>query len=84
MAGTLAEQLTAQREEFKRVAPQSTQEVMQDSANRLKESGIMDTARHAGDHAPDFVLKNVHGHDVNFASLRKNKRVVICFYRGGW
>lgn len=84
MTGTLAEQLNAQREEFKRIAPQTTQEIMQESAARLKESGIMDTAKHTGDLAPDFVLENVQGRSIDLASLRKNKRVVICFYRGGW
>lgn len=84
MSERLADQLAARREEFARMAPQSAQDVMRNSAAMLKESGITDGAKHTGDRAPDFVLQNVTGGPVDFAALRKNHRVVICFYRGGW
>ena len=84
MSETLADKLTARRTEFKKMAPQNAQDVMQESARKLHDSGILDTARKAGDSAPDFTLKNVFGKSVDFAALRKEQRVVICFYRGGW
>jgi len=84
MVEQLADKLNARREEFKKMAPQSAQTVMSRSAQALKDSNILDGARKAGDTAPDFVLKNVHGEAVSLEELRKEHRVVICFYRGGW
>lgn len=84
MVERLADKLDARRNEFKKMAPQAAQDVMSKSAENLKASDILDGAKKAGDAAPDFVLKNVHGEPVNFETLRKEHRVVICFYRGGW
>ena len=84
MVERLSEKLDARREEFTKMAPQSAQEVMKKSAQQLKESGLLDRAKHVGDRAPDFVLKNIQGDSVDVGALRKNKRVVLCFYRGGW
>lgn len=84
MTEKLSDKLAAQREGFMRMAPQSAQDVMKRSAEQLKKSGILDSAKQVGDHVSDFVLNNIQGVPVNFAELRKEKRVVICFYRGGW
>lgn len=84
MSDTLAEKLAARRAEFANKAPEDVKRTMQESARRLKESGILDQAKRAGDHAPDFVLNNVAGNPVSMVDLRKDKRVVLCFYRGGW
>lgn len=84
MVERLSEKLDARREEFTKMAPQSAQEVMKKSAQQLKDSGLLDGAKHVGDRAPDFVLKNIQGESVDVGALRKERRVVICFYRGGW
>ena len=84
MVERLSEKLAARREEFTKMAPQSAQDVMKKSAQQLKDSGLLDGAKHVGDRAPDFVLKNIQGDSLDFAVLRKDRRVVICFYRGGW
>ena len=81
---TLAEKLAARRAEFKEKAPKDAQAVMQESARRLKESGILDHAKKEGDRAPDFALKNIFGNTVDVGELCKERRVVLCFYRGGW
>ncbi|WP_084539499.1 redoxin domain-containing protein [Halodesulfovibrio marinisediminis] len=84
MVERLSDKLAAVREEFTRMALQSVQDTMNNSAQLLKDSGILDNAKHVGDRAPDFVLKNVQGVPVDSTKLRKAKRLVICFYRGGW
>lgn len=84
MVEKLADKLTALRENVTKNVPLATQNVMDSSARLLKESGILGGAKHVGDHAPDFVLKNVQGVPVDSKELRKGKKLVICFYRGGW
>ena len=84
MSESLADRLTAYKEGFKKNVPVNIQESMEESARRLRESGILDAARKVGEYAPDFTLKNVFGTPVSLAELRKDSRVVLCFYRGGW
>lgn len=84
MSTALAEKLAAKRAEFSKMVPQDVQNIMQESARKLHDSGILGMARKAGENAPDFTLKNVFGKLISFAELRKEQRVVICFYRGGW
>lgn len=84
MVERLADKLDARRAEFRKMAPKTAQDVMSSSAETLKASDILDGAKKTGDIAPDFVLKNVQGESVSFEALRKEHRVVICFYRGGW
>lgn len=47
-------------------------------------SGLTDRSIKQGDKAPDFVLPDVHGENVQLSQLLAKGPVVLIFYRGGW
>ena len=54
------------------------------TAEWLRSSGGMDKALRQGDQAPNFILPNAVGKDVEFADLLEQGPAVVAFYRGGW
>lgn len=46
--------------------------------------GIAEGAVHAGDHAPEFRLRDPDGQTISSYDLLQSGPVVIVFYRGGW
>jgi peroxiredoxin len=47
-------------------------------------SGLADRSIKQGDKAPDFILPDVHGENVQLSQLLAKGPVVLIFYRGGW
>lgn len=55
------------------------------AANKvLEESSIMSNVLKTGDTAPNFILKNESGKDVELAELCLKGTVIVNFYRGVW
>ena len=57
---------------------------IEDSLEDLSRSGIGARSLKVGDAAPDFLLPNAVGKDVQLFQLLNNGPVVLTFYRGGW
>lgn len=54
------------------------------SVEDLSRSGIGARSLKVGDAAPDFLLPNAVGKDVQLSNLLQSGPVVLTFYRGGW
>ena len=54
------------------------------TTERQVKSGIAAKAKHEGDEAPEFSLRNVRGEVVALTSLLARGPAVVTFYRGGW
>jgi peroxiredoxin len=50
----------------------------------LMASGLADQSIKQGEKAPDFVLPDVHGENMQLSQLLAKGPVVLIFYRGGW
>ena len=57
---------------------------METATAKLRASGIEATALKRGQAAPDVLLPNALGVDVQLASLWKAGPLIVLFYRGGW
>ena len=62
----------------------ATSEALQKEARALAEAGLLDSALHAGDTAPDFALPDQSGRIVSLLELLADGPVVLTFFRGGW
>jgi len=81
---SLKDKLDKRKESFKTKAPRDALEIMHRATEDLKNSGIMDHAVKIGDKAPDFILKDTEGQDVNLGTPLGHGPVVLTFYRGNW
>ena len=54
------------------------------TTERQVKSGIAVKAKHEGDGAPNFSLRNVRGDTVELTKLLERGPAVVTFYRGGW
>ena len=54
------------------------------TTERQVKSGIAAKAKHEGDAAPNFSLRNVRGDTVELTKLLERGPAVVTFYRGGW
>jgi hypothetical protein len=66
------------------VIPAETANIMAAAMEKLKQSGISDTALKTGDKAPGFELFNTKGTSLSSTALLKKGPLVISFYRGSW
>jgi hypothetical protein len=58
--------------------------LMDQGAEDLIRSGILERAKKKGDVAPDFALPNPSGEMVALSTLLARGPVVVTFYRGVW
>lgn len=61
-----------------------TKATMDRATEDLVHSGIVDRSLSVGATAPNFILPNVTGEQVELRSLLARGAVVLSFYRGGW
>ena len=81
---TLKEQLDATNKGFtERMDPAVVQNI-ETAINEVGGTGVLDTAKKAGDSAPDFTLPDATGNKVQLSSLLKEGPVVLTWYRGNW
>ena len=64
--------------------PKDIAEVLLATTARQVASGIEAKAKHQGDRAPSFVLKNLRGETIDLTRLLERGPAVVTFYRGGW
>ena len=77
--------LQQQIEAFKRQRGSAPITVASAKASQsLIASGLADRSIKQGEKAPDFVLPNVNGENVQLSHLLTQGPVVLIFYRGGW
>lgn len=83
-APTLSAQLVALQAEWQRSAPPEQVVVYENGIAALERQGVADRAVQAGQHAPDFTLRDQTGRTVKLRELLAGGPVVLTFYRGGW
>ena len=81
---SLQEQLDAYKAEFTKKVPAEKLGIMHRATEDLRRSGILERVVKAGDRAPDFVLPNWRGGNVDSAPLLRQGPLVVTFYRGVW
>ena len=64
--------------------PKEIVEALLTTTERQVKSGIDAKAKHEGDQAPNFSLRNTRGEPVELAKLLDRGPAVVTFYRGGW
>ena len=78
-------ELNAARAKYRgQIIPKPALTVMDAETSRLTISNLAARALKVGDHAPDFILPDVHGEPVRLRALLDQGPVVVVFYRGGW
>ncbi len=82
--GELQQEIRKFQEAMLPKIPKDVVEALLTTTERQVKSGIAARARHAGDEAPDFRLRNVRGETVQLAKLLERGPAVVTFYRGGW
>ncbi|CAN7755584.1 peroxiredoxin-like family protein [Rhizobium sp. LjRoot258] len=80
----LQDELDAVRDKCFENTPPHIWRVRQEAIDDLVSTGIAERAIHAGDHAPEFRLRNPDGNVISSYDLLKGGPIVIVFYRGGW
>ncbi len=83
-APTLSEQLVALQAEWQRTAAPDKVVAYENGIATLERRGVADRAVQAGQHAPDFTLRDQTGRLVKLRELLAAGPVVLTFYRGGW
>ncbi|SKA85338.1 Peroxiredoxin [Prosthecobacter debontii] len=81
---TLQQQLEARKAEFAARVPQEVQTAYAAGIQAVSNSGILSSAKQAGEKAPDFTLQDAKGQSVALHELLENGPVVLTWYRGGW
>lgn len=64
--------------------PRSVIETMHRATAELKATGQAERARHVGDKAPAFTLKDADGNVVSSEALLAKGPLIVSFYRGVW
>ncbi|OYW73697.1 MAG: hypothetical protein B7Z37_20555 [Verrucomicrobia bacterium 12-59-8] len=81
---SLSEQLLAKQAEFATKAPAEVKTAYAAGIQAVADSGILKSAKQAGERAPDFTLRNAAGKEITLSTLLKQGPVVLTWYRGGW
>jgi len=81
---SLQAQLDARQAKSAAYASEGMKKAAADRLNHVEESGVLETAKRAGDTAPNFTLPHADGAQVELAALLEKGPVVITWYRGGW
>ncbi len=82
--GELQQEIRKFQEAMLPKIPKDVVEALLTTTERQVKSGIAARARHEGDEAPDFRLRNVRGEPVQLTKLLERGPAVVTFYRGGW
>ena len=80
----LPEALRNQKESFLKNVPSETVAIMGDAIKDLSNSGILSEYLKAGEHAPDFTLKDVENNSIKLSDLLSKGPVILKFFRGDW
>ncbi len=81
---TLQSILDARKAQFEAKAAKEVRKIYAEGIESVRKSGILESAKNVGDHAPDFTLKNPFGKSVSLGEYLQRGSVVLTWYRGGW
>ena len=81
---SLQAKLDEYKANFKKTAPADVQKTMQQAAEELRHSGILERILKIGDPAPNFALENAEGQTVRSEDILSQRTMVLTFYRGRW
>ncbi len=81
---SLQSDLDARKSAFLKKASPSMIEDYDRGVREIIERNVVEGAKHAGDAAPDFVLRNAVGTQTRLSELLQLGPVVLTWYRGGW
>ena len=81
---TLKQQLDAFAANFAGQMPTHVVQALQESIDKVSNSGIGERALKAGDCAPEFSLPNAGGRQVSLTAQLEKGPIILSFYRGGW
>ena len=81
---SLQEKLDVLKANSAKKFPDDVKQTMQQSIENIKNSGIMQRFKNAGEAAPDFQLENTRGQTVSLNNLLTEGNLVINFFRGKW
>ena len=81
---SLQEKLDARRGSAKERFSVAQLAIMRRATDNLRDSGIVERALKAGDHAPEWELADGRGNTVRSRDLLKNGPLVLTFFRGVW
>jgi hypothetical protein len=82
--GELQREIRKFQEEVFPKIPKEVVEALLTTTERQVKSGIAAKAKHEGEQAPNFSLRNTRGAVVELATLLDRGPAVVTFYRGGW
>jgi peroxiredoxin len=77
-------ELKAVTESVRQQAPAEVFSTMEKANAKLAASGILDKVLMRGSRMPDFELPDATGKLVKSVDLRKNRLLLVSFYRGAW
>lgn len=69
---------------FRENLPADLNALIEQGAGEISALDIVERAKKAGDHMPDFVLRNQHGNSRSLAEYLAKGPLVVTFYRGVW
>lgn len=81
---SLAAKLAERKASFSKSAPKNMKQDFATGIEKVRQSGVLESAKKLGDVAPDFALPGAHGDTVHLDELLKEGPVVLAWYRGGW
>jgi len=81
---SLKSQLDAKKEAFELKADDHKKQVYKEGIQSVEDSGILEKALNVGDIAPNFILTNALGENIELYQHLKKGKVVLTWYRGGW
>ncbi|MEM9016753.1 MAG: peroxiredoxin family protein, partial [Verrucomicrobiota bacterium] len=76
--------IAARKAEFRASASDEKIAAYANGIEAVVKAGVVESARKAGDKAPDFTLPNAKGVEVSLATELEKGPVVLTWYRGGW
>ena len=72
------------RSNLEGMLPQESLKVFDNDAEQLNDAFVNILKIRTGDKAPDFMLSNAVGENINLYDRLKSNKVVLVFYRGTW
>lgn len=81
---SLQSSLDERKGAFLEKAPQSMVSAYDRGVQEIIDRNVVEGAKHRGDAAPDFALRNAVGGRTRLSDLLQRGPVVLTWYRGGW
>lgn len=80
----LKSELEAYKQKFLQKADEKKINAYEEGIKDIIQKGVLEKAINKGDKAPNFILKNALGKEVELSDYLKKDKVILTWYRGGW